>query len=94
MYAGIMFSRPRALPAGFIPPCLPTKAPRPPAGELWLHEKPARRGESITYFERFSSHANISITCFSWALMIASASLRFSGSLPYLSSTRAMEIAP
>lgn len=26
------------LPAGFIAPCLPTKAPRPPAGELWLHE--------------------------------------------------------
>jgi ATP-dependent DNA ligase len=30
--------RPRTLPAGFIPPCLPTKAPRPPAGAVWLHE--------------------------------------------------------
>ena len=30
--------RPRTLPSGFIPPCLPTKAPRPPAGAVWLHE--------------------------------------------------------
>jgi bifunctional non-homologous end joining protein LigD len=29
--------RPRTLPSGFIPPCLPTKAPRPPAA-MWLHE--------------------------------------------------------
>jgi bifunctional non-homologous end joining protein LigD len=28
----------RTLPAGFIPPCLPIKAPRPPSGALWLHE--------------------------------------------------------
>jgi bifunctional non-homologous end joining protein LigD len=26
------------LPAGFIPPCLPTKAQQPPCGEAWLHE--------------------------------------------------------
>jgi bifunctional non-homologous end joining protein LigD len=26
------------LPVGFIPPCLPTKAPQPPTGLLWLHE--------------------------------------------------------
>jgi ATP-dependent DNA ligase len=26
------------LPAGFIAPCLPTSAPRPPSGALWLHE--------------------------------------------------------
>ncbi len=26
------------LPLGFIPPCLPTKAPQPPTGEAWLHE--------------------------------------------------------
>ena len=26
------------LPPGFVPPCLPTKAARPPSGELWLHE--------------------------------------------------------
>src|SRR5271169_5761034 len=28
----------RPLPAGFIAPCLPTSAPRPPRGALWLHE--------------------------------------------------------
>jgi bifunctional non-homologous end joining protein LigD len=26
------------LPAGFIPPCLPMMAPRPPSEPLWLHE--------------------------------------------------------
>ena len=30
--------RPRALPAGFVAPCLPTTAPHPPSGEPWLHE--------------------------------------------------------
>jgi hypothetical protein len=25
-------------PAGFIKPCLPTKAQRPPSDEAWLHE--------------------------------------------------------
>jgi ATP dependent DNA ligase domain len=29
---------PRALPAGFIAPCLPTTATHPPSGEPWLHE--------------------------------------------------------
>jgi ATP-dependent DNA ligase len=29
---------PRSLPPGFIPPCLPTKAPKPPSGDMWLHE--------------------------------------------------------
>jgi ATP-dependent DNA ligase len=28
----------RTLPAGFIAPCLPTKAHSPPSGPLWLHE--------------------------------------------------------
>jgi len=28
----------RALPTGFIPPCLPTKADSPPSGVVWLHE--------------------------------------------------------
>jgi bifunctional non-homologous end joining protein LigD len=28
----------RILPAGFVPPCLPTKASRPPSGAMWLHE--------------------------------------------------------
>jgi len=30
--------RPRALPAGFVPPCLPMKAEQPPSGAIWLHE--------------------------------------------------------
>jgi hypothetical protein len=25
-------------PSGFIEPCRPTKAPRPPSGPLWIHE--------------------------------------------------------
>ena len=25
-------------PAGFIEPCQPSKAPRPPSGSLWVHE--------------------------------------------------------
>jgi bifunctional non-homologous end joining protein LigD len=33
-----MLPRPRTLPAGFIQPCLPMKAPEPPFGALWLHE--------------------------------------------------------
>jgi ATP-dependent DNA ligase len=28
----------RSLPAGFIVPCLPTKADTLPSGEMWLHE--------------------------------------------------------
>jgi bifunctional non-homologous end joining protein LigD len=28
----------RALPAGFIAPCLPTTSPQPPSGKEWLHE--------------------------------------------------------
>src|ERR1700738_4220652 len=30
--------RSRTLPAGFIAPCLPTRAPCPPSGAIWLHE--------------------------------------------------------
>jgi bifunctional non-homologous end joining protein LigD len=26
------------LPVGFIPPCLATKAPQPPTGDMWVHE--------------------------------------------------------
>jgi ATP-dependent DNA ligase len=29
---------PRSLPAGFIAPCLPTKAAKLPSGGEWLHE--------------------------------------------------------
>jgi hypothetical protein len=28
----------RALPAGFVAPCLPSSAPQAPSGEEWLHE--------------------------------------------------------
>jgi ATP-dependent DNA ligase len=28
----------RSLPVGFVAPCLPTSAPRPPSGEGWVHE--------------------------------------------------------
>jgi len=31
-------TRPRTLPVGFIQPCLPIKAPKPPTGAAWLHE--------------------------------------------------------
>jgi len=34
---GIML-RTRTLPAGFIAPCLPTKAHTVPSGSQWLHE--------------------------------------------------------
>jgi len=34
-YHAAMYMR---LPAGFVPPCLPTKAQEPPSGEAWLHE--------------------------------------------------------
>jgi bifunctional non-homologous end joining protein LigD len=27
-----------SLPPGFVPPCLPTKAPQPPSGDTWVHE--------------------------------------------------------
>jgi bifunctional non-homologous end joining protein LigD len=30
--------RPSSLPPGFIPPCLPTRAPSAPSGDQWLHE--------------------------------------------------------
>jgi hypothetical protein len=33
-----MLPRPPNLPAEFVPPCLPMKAPKPPSGALWLHE--------------------------------------------------------
>src|SRR3954447_8890143 len=33
-----MSLRLHTVPAGFIAPCLPTSAPQPPSGALWLHE--------------------------------------------------------
>jgi len=35
------------LPAGFIPPCLPTKAAMPPSGEAWLHETNTASGYGL-----------------------------------------------
>jgi ATP-dependent DNA ligase len=32
------YSAAMPLPRGFVPPCLPTKAPQPPSGDTWLHE--------------------------------------------------------
>ena len=34
----LLRSRHATLAAGFVWPCLPTSAPKPPSGELWLHE--------------------------------------------------------
>lgn len=33
-----MSSRFSSLPAGFVPPCLPTGSKAPPSGKEWLHE--------------------------------------------------------
>src|SRR6516165_1125104 len=41
----------RTLPAGFIAPCLPTKAHTPPSGRLWLHEI-KHDGERVKLFSR------------------------------------------
>ena len=38
MYAGVMFSRPRIVPAGFIRPASQPKPPDRPTGDAWLHE--------------------------------------------------------
>jgi len=38
IYCGIILARPRTLSAGFIAPCLPTKAATLPSGGAWLHE--------------------------------------------------------
>src|SRR5712692_234501 len=34
----MLFRSERTLPTGFVAPCLPTAAPRPPSGDQWLHE--------------------------------------------------------
>ena len=38
LYPAMFSMRIRTLPAGFIEPCLPTKADTMPSGGLWLHE--------------------------------------------------------
>jgi bifunctional non-homologous end joining protein LigD len=35
---GATYSAAMPLPRGFVPPCLPTKAPQPPSGDTWIHE--------------------------------------------------------
>ena len=36
--AALTSAHDRALPSGFIEPCLPSKVDRPPSGPLWVHE--------------------------------------------------------
>jgi len=62
----------RTLPAGFIAPCLPTKALEPPPGGAWLHEikhdvsasSPARRVTKCGYI---AAPATISRTASRWS---------------------------
>jgi ATP-dependent DNA ligase len=37
-YLGLMLLRTRRTPSGFIKPCLPSPAERPPSGPRWIHE--------------------------------------------------------
>ena len=52
-----MFLRSRAFPPGFIAPCLPTIAPQPPSGPMWLHESKrclaARVGKWVELLRHF-----------------------------------------
>jgi hypothetical protein len=43
---GIMLGM-RALPAGFIAPCLPTKTDKLPSGSQWLHEIGLSPGRTV-----------------------------------------------
>jgi bifunctional non-homologous end joining protein LigD len=51
------YSAAMPLPSGFVPPCLPTKAPQPPSGDTWVHEIKhdgflrlySRPGNDLTY---------------------------------------------
>ena len=48
------------LPSQFIPPCIPTRAPKPPAGADWVHEikhdgyrlQVRREGDAVRLFTR------------------------------------------
>jgi bifunctional non-homologous end joining protein LigD len=50
----------KALASGFVPPCIPTRAPEPPAGPDWIHEikhdgyrlQVRRDGEAVRLFTR------------------------------------------
>jgi hypothetical protein len=52
-----MLLRPRALPTGFIAPCLPRSAAQPPSGDGWLHEIKRRLNEAGEW-SRFRSGQN------------------------------------
>jgi bifunctional non-homologous end joining protein LigD len=51
---------PKAPPSGFVPPCVPTRAAKPPAGPGWVHEikhdgyrlQVRRDGEAVRLFTR------------------------------------------
>jgi bifunctional non-homologous end joining protein LigD len=48
------------MPPGFVPPCIPTRAPKPPAGADWVHEikhdgyrlQVRRQGDVVRLFTR------------------------------------------
>ncbi len=48
------------MPSGFVPPCIPTRAPKPPAGADWVHEikhdgyrlQVRREGDVVRLFTR------------------------------------------
>jgi ATP-dependent DNA ligase len=50
----------KALASGFVPPCIPTRAPKPPAGPDWVHEikhdgyrlQVRRDGDTVRLFTR------------------------------------------
>jgi hypothetical protein len=51
---------PKAPPSGFVPPCIPTRAAKPPAGPGWVHEikhdgyrlQVRRDGDAVRMFTR------------------------------------------
>src|SRR5215475_6769637 len=51
---------PKALASGFVPPCIPKRAPKPPAGSDWVHEikhdgyrlQVRRVGDTVRLFTR------------------------------------------
>jgi ATP-dependent DNA ligase len=51
---------PKAPPSGFVPPCIPTRAAKPPAGPDWVHKikhdgyrlQVRRDGEVVRLFTR------------------------------------------
>jgi bifunctional non-homologous end joining protein LigD len=65
----------KALSTGFVPPCIPTRAPKPPAGPDWVHEikhdgyrlQVRRVGDAVRLFTRHGydwsgSYPSIAVT--------------------------------